>query len=116
MEKKVTEKTSVEELLQKSSDGSFCPNRKQEKETKVTKRQRNNEYDCFFCHVDMMIEREQLFHYIFGEATYHTATYEQIEKLIGYYSQMYPNNSAEVEMLRTINEIERQSNCEKSSD
>ncbi|WP_251616346.1 hypothetical protein [Pumilibacter muris] len=107
------EKTSVEELLQKDVEGNFCPNCKQEKETKVIKRMRNNEYDCFFCHVDMMIEREHLFHYIFSEAIYHTATYKQIEKLIGYYSQMYPNNSAEVEMLRTINEIERLSNCEK---
>lgn len=76
-------------------------------ETTTIKRPRNNEYDCFFCHVDMMIEREHLFHYIFGEATYHTATYEQIAKLIDCYAQMYPNNSAEVEMLRAINEIER---------
>ena len=84
-----------------------------EKENKVTKRPRNNEYDCFFCHVDMMIEREHLFHYIMGEVTYHTATHEQIEKLIDCYAQMYADKPAEVEMLRTINEIESKSNCEK---
>ncbi len=83
-------------------------------EDKVTKRPRNNDYDCFFCHVDLMIEREHLFHYIFGAMWYHTVTYEQAVKLIDCYAAMYPNNSAEVEMLRTINEIERNTNCEKA--
>lgn len=77
-----------------------------EKETKVTKRPRNNEYDCFFCHVDLMSEREHLFHYIMGVAWYDRATYEQVEKLIDCYARMYADKSAEVEMLRTINEIE----------
>ena len=74
--------------------------------TKTTKRPRNNDYDCFFCHVDLMSERQNIFHYIMGAAWYDRATHEQVEKLINSYAAMYPNNSAEVEMLRTINEIE----------
>lgn len=63
--------------------------------------------DCYTCHLTLGVEREHLFHYIMGVAWYDRATYEQVEKLISCYAQMYPNQSAEVEMLRTINEIER---------
>lgn len=83
-------------------------------EVKASKRPRNNDYDCFFCHVDLMSERQNIFHYIMGVAWYNRATYAQIEKLIDCYAQMYPEKSAEVEMLRTINEIERKSTCDKA--
>ena len=83
-----------------------------EKETK--KRERDNGYDCFFCHADMLMEREHLFHYIMGLAMYKRATSEQIGKLIECYAQIY-NRPAEAAFLRLVNEIEQTTTCDEKS-